>query len=134
MRVHLKVKIKTLAAESRIIRHQELRFKEKPRLVPPDASVAEKRLARKRRRNLSDRQRAVRSSLHFHRTIVVRREARASLLAYGFLRGRTYKAMEATCREKPPWKRIEELVKRFGDDDLRDRMQRFSEWKDAAAA
>jgi hypothetical protein len=105
MNVFLKVKIKSLAAEAVIIRKEE-------------------------RRHRGD----TKTSLHTHRIIDVRREARAALLAYGFLRGRAYVAMERpTPRERPAWQRVEHLVKKYGTDDIRDRMQRFSEWKADAA-
>lgn len=55
-RAELRVKIKSLAAEARIIRREELRSKERGR-------------------------RAERESLYAHRTYEVRREARSSLLA-----------------------------------------------------
>jgi hypothetical protein len=102
MKLYLKIKIKSLAAEALIIRKE----------------------ARKVRGDL-------RHSLNQHRKTDVRWEARSSMLAYGFLRGRPYKLMEEKVRadNQPDWTRIEQLVKKFGEDDMRDRMQRFAEWK-----
>lgn len=105
MHVYLKVKIMSLAAEARIIRQQTRRF-------PGDHPA--------------------RIGLYDHRTRDVRNESRSALLAYGFLRGRAYSAMEKSCHVRPDFKRIEELVKKYGTDDPRLRMQRFAEWKDGA--
>jgi len=69
-RIYLKVKIKSLAAEARIIRHEEAK-------------------ARKWKNT------ALRVGLAGHRRGIVRSAARHTHLAYGFLRGRPYKAMEA---------------------------------------
>ena len=95
--VQLKVKIKSLAAESTIIRKEEQkRAKRKGEKQPRSPEV------------IADRQ-----SLQDHRRYVVREEARCSLLAYGYLRGRTYRSMEAKCYESPRWDKVESIVKRF---------------------
>ena len=70
--------------------------------------------------------------LRHHRTLDVRDEARSSFVAYGFLRGRTYKVVEGSAKTAPDWKRVEQLVRKYGTDDIRDRMQRFEEWKQKA--
>lgn len=84
----LKVKVKSLAAEARIIRLEE------------------------RRAGHGD----LRNRLAVHRRWHVRFEARHSLLAYGYLRGIPYVAMERTTREdnSPDWDHVEQMVKRFG--------------------
>lgn len=105
MNVYLKVKIKSLAAEAAIIRKEE-------------------------RRHRGD----TRTGLYLHRVNDVRYEARAALLAYAFLRGRPLARVEAKSHRKAPWPRVEQLVKKYGTDDMRERMQRFSEWKDAPAS
>lgn len=64
-RLFLKVKIKSLAEEARIIRKEEKRCNS-----------------------------FLKHELRVHRTSVVRLEARATLLAYGYIRGRTYKQLE----------------------------------------
>lgn len=104
MRVYLKVKILSLAAEAQIIRKE----------------------ARKTKGH-------VRYCLNAHRKNDVRGEARSALLAYGFLRGRQYSQMESKTHKGPDWKRVEALVRKYGEGDIRERMQRFSEWKDAVA-
>ena len=83
-RVYLKVKIKSLAAEAKIIRVEERKNK-------------------KARQGLAE-----------HRRTVVRNEARHSLLAYGFLRGKKYSQMEAKCHEYPDFERVERMVKKYG--------------------
>lgn len=104
MKVYLKIKIMSLAAEARIIRKETKRW--------PGES-------------------AERLGLYHHRIEDVRSEARSGLLAYGFLRGRPYRKMEALGSTVPDWKRVEALITKYGDGDLRGRMQRFSEWKEA---
>lgn len=85
---HLKVKIKSLAAEARIIRHEERKY-----------------------RGLERR------ALQDHRRGVVRYEARHSQLAYAFIRGRPYSAVEAKCHEAPDWDKVRSIVTRFSDGD-----------------
>ena len=88
-RIYLKVKIKSLAAEARIIRFEEAK-------------------ARKRKNT------EWRSGLASHRRGIVRSAARHTHLAYGFLRGRSYKQMEAKCTIKPDWKRVLTMVEKYG--------------------
>lgn len=107
MRVYLKIKIKSLAAEAQIIRQETRKY-------PGDHPT--------------------RLGLYNHRIHDVRGESRSALLAYGFLRGRAYARMEVSSYTRPNWKRVEELVKKYGEDDPRERMQRFAEWKDEATA
>ena len=86
---HLKVKIKSLAAEAVIIRQEA--------------------------RKVSGRQRYV---LNCHRTEVVRPAARHSLLAYSILRGRPYELMEKKCYQPPNWKTVAAEAKRFGGEEV----------------
>ena len=83
-RLFLKVKIKSLAAEACIIRAEE----------------------RKNSR--------LRNELAEHRRGVVRYEARLTLLAYGFLRGLSYKQIEPKANSKPDMDRIRKMVNRYG--------------------
>jgi hypothetical protein len=106
MNVYLKIKIMSLAAEAQIIRQQTKRFRgDDPR----------------------------HTGLYRHRLDAVRPEARSAQLAYGFLRGRTYAQLENWCHEGPDWKRIEQLILKYGQDDSRVLAQQFAAWKDAAA-
>lgn len=101
MSVFLKIKLKSLAAESRIIRRQELKTRGKHD--------------------------ATRESLYLHRIGVVRRAARETHLAYGFIRGRSYKAMERTACVAPDWKAVLAMAKKYGTS-----VDNFDAWKDAA--
>ncbi len=105
MRVYLKIKIKSLAAEAQIIRQETRKYKgDHP----------------------------ARIGLYHHRVGDVRLESRSACLAYGFLRGRTYQQMEQWCHTGPDFKRIEQLVTKYGEDDPRERLQRLAEWTETA--
>lgn len=81
----LKVKVKSLTAEARIIRLEEQR------------STG-----------------SLRDALCLHRRGVVRQAARESQLAYGFLRGRTYHQMERNAEHPPVWKNVYKMVVKYG--------------------
>lgn len=84
---YLKIKIKSLAAEAQIIRHEEKKYWGGS---------------------------ALRTGLHLHRVHEVRSECRSAGLAYGFLRGKhSYTAIEASTHTKPDWKRVEALVLKY---------------------
>lgn len=91
----LKVKVKSLAAEARIIRREE---------------------------NRSFGQ--LRNDLHSHRVQIVRPEARATLLAYGYARGRLYSSMEGPSSSVPDWGRVERMIKKYSQ-----LKQPLEEWK-----
>lgn len=103
--IELKIKLTTLAAEGRIIRKNEVRI------------LKRLRKARERNKTPSPVSEAERISLYHHRINVVRPEARAAQLAYGFLRGRRYEELEKKCYEAPNAKRVTDIVKRFGKTD-----------------
>ena len=96
----LKVKVKSLAEEARIIRTAEQRTHG-----------------------------ILREELHNHRVVQLRHEARCTCLAYGFIRGRTLEQMEGkskfsqqavghpVCYLWPGWKRVREMVKKYGPGD-----------------
>jgi len=151
MHIYLKVKIKTLADEAVTIRKLEKKTvtnaRQRKRMaravdmqsvhggdhrVPlKEAEVArlEKKLLRARARANDTTVRGIFWGLRNHRTNEVRKEARSSLIAYGFLRGLRYHQVEQS--NKPvDWDRVEALIKKYGEDDIRERMQRFSEWVD----
>lgn len=107
MKVFLKVKIMSLAAEARLIRAEERNW--------PGEHDARKGLRK-------------------HRIRDVRREARHALIAYGFLRGRSYRQIERVAAQPPDWKRVEQLIEKFGQGDLAERRQRFATWKEATEA
>lgn len=109
----LKVKVKSLAVEAAIIRKEEKVWKP---------------------RKLDGAPHPIFFGLQAHRRGILRREARYALLAYGFLRGKSYKQIEKKAYEPPNWTVIEQMAKRFGGLDSRVLLQRFAEWKDAATA
>ena len=86
---YLKIKIKSLAAEAQIIRHEERKYWGGSSL---------------------------RIGLHLHRVNEVRSESRSAGLAYGFLRGKyPYAALEASIHTKPNWKRVEILMLKYAE-------------------
>lgn len=101
MRVYLRVKVKSLAAEASIIRGEE-------------------------KRHSGD----LRQSLHNHRVVDVRSEQRSSYLALAFLRGRPVTQLEASARTRPDWKRVRRLVEKYGEGPVQERLQRLAEWSD----
>lgn len=92
VRAKFRVKIRSLADEARIIRHEE-------------------RKASKLRSDVRD---ITRNSLHSHRVTVVRDEARATLLAYALLRGVPYKVVEPKTAKELPMAAIQRIVKSLG--------------------
>lgn len=142
----LRVKIKNLAGEARDIRHEERKIIGHPRvygeddlrlMATPDLEAAglgkeqkaRRRLLRRRkvgqisyhrdRQQLADAERkhAEFTNLQWHRTHIVRRQARASLLAYGFLRGVPFRRIEPGEGKLPAWvsEHLIELAARFGE-------------------
>jgi hypothetical protein len=113
-RIYLKVKIKSLAAEAKIIRAEE---RKNPKF---------------------------RFGLAEHRRTIVRSEARHTLLAYGFLRGKKYEEIEPKAHEKPDWARVERMIEKYGahwedGQDYREyqkakaeALERFKSWKPGA--
>lgn len=82
----LRVKLKSLAEEARIIRREE-------------------------RRTWG----VLRDELHLHRVTVVRHEARCTHLAYGLIRGRTLQQMERRDTLDPGCKsKVEAMLKKYG--------------------
>lgn len=143
MKAYLKIKIKSLAAEATMIHREERRHNighrgrvrirrqlaKSTELTPGQRARLERRLAKP-----SDNAMKAFWGLRDHRTIDVRSESRASHIAYGFLNGLDYKRIEGTAKSAPNWSRVEDLVKKYGEDDIRVRMQRFAEWRDAGQA
>ena len=83
VRSKFRVKIKSLAEEARIIRREE-----------------------PRQRTDEDR-----GALHWHRVGIVRSEARATLLAYAFVRSTPYSILERRPRGEINAKRVAEIIK-----------------------
>lgn len=102
-RLYLKIKLKSLAAEAAIIRREENKLKR--------AHHGEETYG-----------------LTYHRKYVVRKEARYTGLAYGFLRGLPYSKIEIEPKREPDWKYVKSMVQRYGD------ATGFDEWVKAGAA
>jgi hypothetical protein len=101
----LKVKIKSLTLEARIIRLEERRSK------PGSQQQGE---------------------LHAHRVCDVRFERRCSLLAYAFIRGVALSRCEGRSESPPDWTRVSKLVEKFGVVDCSKRGAQhasFADWK-----
>ena len=163
MNLHLKVKLCTLAAEAQVIRANQNRMLRRAGKPPVSTLVLHQDVMRG---ELSDKTkeelRAFRlekklykakvakiklakgwSSLQDHKRTIIRREARASNLAYAFLRGVPYFAVEQRTHDQYPenniplgynicalWKQVEIIVKRFTTEkDPRILAQRFEQWK-----
>lgn len=99
----LRVKIKTLAAESLIIKREMLRF----RTTNPYYE-----------------------RLHLHRVHDVREEARATNIAYGFLNGLAYHEIETASYHEPKWDRVAAMIKKYGTEGTaEERIRDLKEWQ-----
>ena len=85
----LRVKLKSLAAEARIIRREEQRTFG-----------------------------ALRDELHRHRVDIVRKVARDTHIAYGLIRGKTIDQMEPTRKFDPDWDAVNKMVAKYGPKKL----------------
>lgn len=100
-RVYLKVKIKSLANEARIIRQEERKCKDTD----------------------------LRNGLTNHRKNEVRREARSTLIAYGFMNGKKFYEIERMTVPSRNILRIialdkaKSMIKRYGGD-----ITKFDQW------
>lgn len=124
MKSHLKIKIKSLAAEAQIIRHAERKLsKRRAKLVA--------------KQGLEARVQAIdeeHSSLYLHRINDVRTEQRSAQIAYSYLRGRHgYRAVEAgEPKSTPDLRRIVELVAKYGGHDKKLMEEPVKAWLEAA--
>lgn len=57
---------------------------------------------------------AIYRELREHRKEIVATEQRATLLAYGFIRGRTRKQIESKPKIQPDWDKVRAMVKKYG--------------------
>ncbi len=103
---HLKIKIMSLAMESRLIRDEANGIK-------PCYN--------------SDRVETY-EGLYHHRIHTVRPAARHALLAYAYLRGVKYRAVETTCRREPKWIVVAKNVAAFSDIPKDDALSNLKEW------
>lgn len=104
--VFLKVKVKTLAEEARIIRREERIKKAQARYArakgKDDAGIGID---------------MVREQLYMHRKFQVRKEARCTHLAYAYLRGIPYTMLERTMKTQPNWENVARMVKKYGNGE-----------------
>lgn len=123
-KTYLKIKLMSLAAEAKIIRRQEQKLVKRRRQLRAAGRDVPNDIG-----GLSD----VLVSMHNHRTLEVRREARSAHLAYGYLRGTPYRAMEWRCEDyhQPNWKRVLEIVNKFGS--MKHTAEALAEWADVPA-
>lgn len=116
MLAYLKIKVVSLAAEARLIRKDEQKFKKRP---GPTC-------------------REIFWGLREHRTKDVRSESRSALIAYGYLRGRAYSTIESKGkhgrRPDPDWTRIVQLIVKYGQNKDAAAIKKAIEvWKDPEA-
>lgn len=102
---HLKIKIATLAAEARIIRRDERKALGHGRQglkvgINPD-------FISRHYRDFND--------LRDHRIGIVRSVTRTNLLAYGFLKGRSYAELEVKTNSVPDFKAVRKNAQTFSD-------------------
>lgn len=97
----LRVKVKSLAEESKIIRREAAKIKVRHH---EDGNPMIDDLVEK-------------NGLLEHRVNDVRKEARDAQLAYALLRGRTYGEVEEKYYEQPRWENILRIAKKFGGNN-----------------
>jgi len=132
--VHLKIKIASLAAESRIIRAEEKkalkhgRFCLKKSRERDEIAFSETPISYA---DFAGSHYQAYEELYKHRTGIVRRVARENLLALGFLRGLPYARIEPRIRKNnhPNFNEIIKHVKKFGSAE---QIQGLNGWLDAA--
>ena len=96
----LKIKLKSLAEEQRMIRREEQK-------CLSYARHGKKLDAQLRCKNEYEQ-------MHYHRTVDVRGEIRLSHLAYAYLREQTYEQVEHNGQRWFDYKRVASMVKKYG--------------------
>ena len=100
--VKLKIKLKSLAAEARIIRKEELKNKGKW------AWQAD--------------------SFWIHRTQHLRPITRATHVAYGLLRGLEYLQIEPTAKSQPHWGKVKDMISKYSEwKDEKENLEKLKE-------
>jgi hypothetical protein len=116
---HLKIKIKSLAAEARIIRAEEQKLKRRIKRSKKLRRILRKGGTLKGKPLTPERAEELGFEVHMlkvHRKSDVREEARHSLLAYGYMREIPYKQIEQRCEDPPNESKISQMVARFGGE------------------
>lgn len=119
-RVMLKIKLKSLAEESRIIRKEENKRKVNYfhlKMVRNGESIegAMERVCANRKKYATEFSLQTVQALHLHRINDVRNESRLTLIAYALVRER--KVADTLQRlSQDDWKRITGMVKKYGNE------------------
>lgn len=135
MSYELKVKNLSLWQEALIIKNEEQREKWKRQKWKAKAISAKARAQAQGKAvdpELPKWASAIQQGLYLHRVNQVRKEARCGLLAYGFLRGNSYREMENFAWTQPNWDRVEKLAVRYSGKTEQEVKQSFSQWRDEA--
>lgn len=85
----LRIKLKSLVAETAIIRSEERRIKG-----------------------------PLREEMHIHRVSTVRSASRSTGIAYGLIRGKTLLQMEPISKTPPDWNSVKTMLRRYGNLNL----------------
>ena len=110
MKPYLKIKIKSLAEEARIIRHEERKTLTSRNRLSAWATVNKQQDIPTRIAEFD----SLYSGLRAHRVNEVRGEARAAHVAYAFLRGKTFASVEQPGSKELPVGRVVDLVAKYG--------------------
>jgi hypothetical protein len=109
-RLFLKIKIKNLADEARLIRRETAKARDPQ----------------------------TKNQLWLHRTTVVRQAARNTQIAYAFIRGRPYRSVEPKATRPPNLTEVRRMVKQYGVDawgpEKAAEAERLEKWLTAIAA
>ena len=136
-RIYLKIKLKSLAAEARIIRHEETKWKlrSRPYRRARDAayaaylaSTANQMPELPEEAQKLSRHDTIFWKLREHRTFEVRSEARNTVIAYGYLRGLPYAAIEQKSETSPDWNRIAKMIEKYGTKDVLEKRMPLKDW------
>jgi hypothetical protein len=130
MKPYLKVKIKSLTAETKIIKADEQKYLWAGRIANIHAHAEE--LPENERVDFflhkEDSYETYRG-LHEHRINVVRSESRAAQLALAFYNKTPYHEVEASCYTLPNWDRVAEILIKFFNIVPMDVTVRYEEGK-----
>jgi hypothetical protein len=110
MSIQLKIKIHTLADESRHIKRWTSKLKKRRHAARKKEGIEGDSRARAQR---EDPRLRIEDDLYCHRMDVVRPAARICNLANGFLRGTPYAKMEGRCEHPPNFDKVEKEARRF---------------------
>jgi hypothetical protein len=109
----IRIKIKSLALESQVIRREERKLSRQERARNAFATAN----GHTNPQQFSNGN-PLREELYRHRVDVVRYETRHAHLAYGFIRGLEYSQMEPKTHKSPNWERVRQLLKKYGPKNM----------------